>query len=235
MDNTLLSYLNKRLEKTDTPNEPYKAPGPVITISREVGCSGLDIAFGLAKSLNKSRNTDKWKVLSKEIFQQSARELDLNAEKVARIFKQEGRSAFEEILDAFSDKRFKSEKKIKKTVTDVIRSFAEDGFCIIVGRGGNIIAASIKNSLHVRMVAPLDYRIETIMRKHQCNQMESREFITKVEKERYAYRHNVMSNSSKDPEIFDLTINRSSFDRDMTIRLIHKAIKEKKILDDYKE
>ena len=161
--------------------------------------------------------------------------MDLNAEKVARIFKQLGRSAFEEILDAFSEKRFKSDKRIKKTVTDVIRSFAEDGFCIIVGRGGNIIASGIKNSLHVRMVAPLDYRIETIMQKHKCNQMEAREFIDKVEKERYAYRHNVMNNSSKGPEIFDLTINCASFDKDMTIRLIHKAVKEKKILDDFRE
>jgi hypothetical protein len=53
MKNSLLEYLNKRmLHKKPEPQHQYeRPPGPVITISREVGCSGIAIAEDLAHRL----------------------------------------------------------------------------------------------------------------------------------------------------------------------------------------
>ena len=121
-------------------------PGPIISISREVGCNGVKLANKLATSLNKNNMERDWKVLSKEVFHESAKELDLEPEKVRRILKQD-KYIFNDILNAFGTRRFKSEKKVVKTVTEVIRTFAFDGFCIIVGRAGHFIARDIKLSL----------------------------------------------------------------------------------------
>lgn len=234
MRNELFTYLNKRIGLTSTHTSLTGKPsGPVITISREVGCSGLELAGALAERLNQLNMTWKWRVLSKEIFQQSAIELNTDPEKVAKIFRQSDRNAFDEILNTFSEKRFNSEKKIKKTVCNVIRHFADEGFCIIVGRGGNYLTSGIRNSIHIRLVAPLEDRISSIMGKNRLNREEAISFISRVEKERLAYRNAVMNKDTDKPEIFDLTFNKSVFTTKMIIEIALIAIKNKQILDDY--
>lgn len=232
MSNALLSYLNKRLGEENSMDSTIGPPGPVITISREVGCNGVKLAHKIAKRLNK-RNLDKdWKVLSKEVFYESAKELDVEPEKVQRIFRQSDRYVFNDILDAFSTRKYRSEKKIVKTVTDVIRTFSKEGFCIIVGRAGHIIAQDIKNALHMRLVAPLEYRIKTIMENNHLNREEAIDFIEKVENERLLFRKSI-GKVEYEEDMFDMFLNRASFDDEKTIDLIEMAIEKKNILGDY--
>lgn len=230
MGNSLLNYLNQRLhEEIPQTRGDSGYAGPVITISREVGCNGLVVANLLATELNKKRMMADWKVLSKEVFYKSAQELNLEPEKIRKIFKRTDKFTFEEILNAFGDKRYKSEAKIAKTVRDVIYSLAVDGYNIIVGRGSHIIAHDIKNSLHLRLVAPIEYRVANIMKNNQLSRSEALVFIERVESERIAFHKLVHADCMKD-NTFDLTINRASFTDEQVIRLILDAIEMKNIL-----
>lgn len=220
MANSLLSYLNKRVVQSQLSGSTDKVPGPVITISREVGCSGLELANALKEKLQQLHHQENWKVLSKEIFQISARELDLEPDKVAKIFKQFDRTAFDDILYTFREKRSISEKKVRHTVVDVIKSFAEDGHCIIVGRAGNVIAGSIKNAIHIRLVAPDEFKINSIMGKNHLGKEEARKFIIEEEKDRLAYRKAVLDKHSDQPEIFDVTFNRAEFDTECIVDFV---------------
>lgn len=229
MSNALLTYLNKRMGKDNVYSSNKGNPGPVITISREVGCNGVKLAKKLANDLNKLNHSLEWKVLSKEVFFASAKELDMEPDKVRNIFKQSGSYAFNDILKAFSTRKFKSEKKIIRTVTDVIRTFAIDGYCIIVGRAGHIIAHDIKDALHLRFFAPLEYRIKTIMENNLLNREEAIEFIRKVEEERIAFRRAIGQETQEEDDLFDLSINRSSFSDEDVINLIGFAADKKQI------
>lgn len=231
MSNALLEYLNNRLGEQRATVNRKKIPGPLITISREVGCNGVKLANKMADSLNQRNFDFSWKVLSKEVFFHSAKELDMDPEQVERVFKFDS-FMFNEILYAFSTKKFKSEKKVIRTVIEVIRSFAEDGFCIIVGRAAHIIAHDIKNSLHLRLVAPLEYRIKTIMTNNYLNREEAIEFILKVEKERAAFRK-AIKKEALEADTFDLYLNRASFQDNEAIELIELAAEKKKIFNDY--
>lgn len=203
--------------------------GPVITISREVGCNGLVLARLIAERLNWKMAKVSWNVLSKEIFYESAKELDLDPEKVRQTFKKTDRYIFEEILNAFKEKRYKSEERIIKTVKEVVRTLAIDGYCIIVGRASHIITSDIKNALHIRLTAPLGYRINTIMTNNKLNRNEAIAFIEKVEKERAAFRK-VLKESSLREDFFDITINRGSFTNEQAVDLVEFAIEKKGIL-----
>ena len=224
MGNALMTYLNKRLAEENLFEKHGKMPGPVITISREVGCNGLDLAQKIAKRLNQQNLKSDWKVLSKEIFYESARELNLNPEKVRKIFKQTDKYAFDEILNAFNNRSFKSERKIIKSVIDVIRTLAFDGFCIIVGRAGHVIAKDIKNALHLRLIAPLEYRVKVIMENKNLNRQEALVFIQKVEQERIAFRK-AISEDNPGMDYFDLYINRASFNDEDVVNIIEFAIR----------
>lgn len=228
MENTLIAYMNKRLTKEASPGKGIYEPGPVITISRESGCNGSSLARSLAGHLNQQNPSNQWRVLSKEIFHKSAEELNVDLGTVTKIFKQTDRYLFEEILKAFSNRQYKSEKIIIKTVVDILRTFAEEGHCIILGRAGHIIAKDIQRSLHIRVVAPLEYRLKVIMKKNNLNRAGALVLMRKIENERIAFRKAINEGLCEDN--FDITLNRASFDRHSMIELIDKAIRVKKIL-----
>lgn len=232
MGNALLEYLTKRMGNQKVYSNPNNVPGPLITISREVGCNGVKLAHKIAARLNQRHLGPDWKVLSKEVFFKSAKELDMEPEKVQRVFKYSDSYAMNDILNAFGTKKFKSEKKVIKTVNDVIRTFAEEGFCIIVGRAGHIIAHDIENALHLRFLAPLEYRIKTIMDNNRLNRHEAIDFIKKVEKERKAFRKAIKQEETE-IELFDLCINRASFTDEEAIDLIETAAEKKNIFKHY--
>lgn len=234
MSNALMGYLNQRLIKEKSENTyGLDQAGPIITISREVGCNGLVVANLIANKLNKNIFVAKWQVLSKEIFYKSALELNMDPERVRRIFKQSDKYAFEEILKALSTKNYKSEKRIVNTVIEVVRSMAIDGFAIIVGRAGHIIANDINNAIHIRLTAPLNYRIKNIQVNNDLNREEATRFIKKVEKERAAFRKAIREENLRE-ELFDLTINRATFSDENIVGLIENAIEKKGILQDIK-
>lgn len=232
MGNSLIHYLNKRL-RMDSSIDRGQTAGPVITISREVGCNGIKLANALAAQLNKQRMQSEWRVLSKEIFYESAKELNIAPEAVRQTLKKNDRFIFEQILKAFNDKNYKSEAKIIKTVKDVVRALAIDGFNIIVGRASHIIAGDIKAAMHIRLVAPIDYRINTIIQNNNLSKAEAIKFIEKVEQERIMYRK-ALKEESLCEEQFDLIINRASFNDEQAVKLIEMAIDQKQILYNFK-
>lgn len=234
MRNSLMIYLNKRLSEDNDTKIKSSVAGPVITISREVGCNGLKFARLLANRLNTHKLSSDWRVLSKEVFYESARELNMEPERIRKTFKKSEKYVFEEIIKAFNDKNYKSERKIIKTVADVVLSFAIDGFCIIVGRAGHIIAKDIKNALHIRLVAPLDYRIKNIMENNRLNREEAILFIEKVEKERMAFRKAIGGEKTQQTELFDISINRAMFSDEEIVDIVEYAVNKKKILQMYK-
>lgn len=226
MTNTLINYFNKRLlEQNKQAGYKKKELGPVITISREVGCNGLILAKLLASELEKKYGTN-WEVQSKEVFYKSAHELDLHPERIRKTMKSSEKSTFDQILKAFNDKKYKSDQKIAKTVRDVVRTFAEEGHNIIVGRASHIVAKDIKKALHLRLIAPLDYRIKTIMHNNKLAKNEAKAFIEKVEKERAAFRKALKADDMAD-DFFDLTINRASFTPEEAVELILFALDKK--------
>ena len=231
MNNTLMVYLSKRLHqnsnKYQAPNHP---PGPVICISREVGCGGVNIARLLAFELEKMGTCKRWKVLSKEILEESARELNMDPHKLRNYLKEGDRSMFDDILSAFSEKRYKSDRKITKTLIDLISSFANDGHCIIVGRAGHIIARNIQKSLFIKLTAPLNWRIKQIMEKFDLNIREATDLIEKTERERENLQRHIGGENYQDYG-FDLTINLSRLNITEVIGLIKYAAQTKGLLE----
>ncbi len=231
MKNNLLSYLNKRMEEAEKEQTPFVKPaGPVITISREVGCGGLQISRQLAEELNKYAYCGKWQVVSKEILSESAQGLQVAPEKVERLMKLDQHFAFDEILAAFTDKYYKSNRVIMKTVREVIRNFAVDGCCIILGRGGHIIAGDIKNALHIRLIAPLDWRVNRISESRGLPHAEALQYVKETDQERDLLHKYFLKDKTAE-ENYDLVVDVSRFSKSMVVRLISYAFQCKCVPD----
>ena len=223
MTNILLKYLEDRY-KHDIPKEEVESPGPVITISRDFGCPANLCATDVAELLTKmdEGENEPWRVISKEILEQASKELGLTPEKIEFVFKFEKRSAVDEVLEALSAKYYKSERKIKNTIREVIRSVGEQGRVIIVGRAGSAILQDIPNSLHVKLIAPLNFRVDGVSRRHEISHNEARKLTEGMDKKRAQLRSEFAGKRIHSVD-YDLIFNCEKFETENIVELIAKA------------
>jgi len=55
----------------------------------------------------------------------------------------------------------------------VIRDLAEEGEVAVLGRGGQIILRDTPNALHVRVVAPFEHRVRTLVQRDRIEEREA--------------------------------------------------------------
>jgi cytidylate kinase len=231
MANILLKYLEDRYKYKIPSSDERKSAGPLITISRYYGCPANKCAKTLANLLTEMEGSQEnpWKVINKEILEQSAKELGLSPEKIEFVFNFEKRSAVDEILAALSSKYYKSERKIKNTIRDVIHAIGEQGRVIIVGRGGAPILKDIPNSLHIKIFASLDHRIKYISKQNGITHYEARELAKEMDENRSQLR---MEFAGRKMELidYDLIFNSEKFNTDEIAKIIAQVSKMKGLI-----
>jgi cytidylate kinase len=214
MENRLFEYMNRRIGGDFVPSDTIKDPGPVITISRQTGCGARGIAWTICEELNKrnpSVKTDrKWRFISREILQESAEQLNLDPSALKSVIDDKDRGIMDQIVGALSTHSHKSDQKIMKTVQDVIRQFGNNGNVIIIGRGGASICHDIRLSLHIRLVAPEDWRISEIARRLDFSKAYATEYVKKRDVERELLVTKLLGRKP-DSSAYDIELNRSRF------------------------
>jgi cytidylate kinase len=228
MSEILNDYMSKRLNEINL-NDIKTRKGPVVTISRAAGCTSNNVSKQLVVRLNELSDEPKWKVISKEILHDSAVELKLNPDKIKTIFETKSRNMFDEIVQTFISDDYQLEKKMIKTVTNVIHRFGAEGYKIIIGRAGNCICSDIQHSLHIRIDAPLNWRIERVERTKKISKEDALNWIIHTDRDRDNFRKSVKGKKVESDD-YDLIINQSSFSEDDISEIIINALKRKKIL-----
>ncbi len=185
----LSKYLADRYQETLS-GQKYK--GPVVTIAREFGCPSREIAIELADRLNQIKSSKakkiEWRYITKEILFESARELKLDPSEIEYVFKYEKKSFFDEILSSQSRKYYHSDRKIRRTIARVIRNMASEGNVIIVGRGGVAVTRDIERSLHIKLEAPIEWRVLRVAERHCLSEKDARKMAMEVDKKRMELR-----------------------------------------------
>jgi len=212
----LSKYLNDWY-KEDPARNIY--PGPVITLSREVGCPAKKLAASLTDRLNTLKSTRSkthpWHWISKEILYESARELEVDSSQIQHIFDYKSRGVLEDILLAQSKSYYKSDLKIRTTIAKVIRRFGNEGNAIIVGRGGVAITRDISKSLHIFLEAPVEWRAIRVAEKHSLTIEQARHYAQSIDKKRTQFRE-MFQGRGNDYTCFDLRLNCMTLEiRDM--------------------
>jgi cytidylate kinase len=228
MENRLFEYMNKRIGGDFTPSLIIKDPGPVITISRQTGCGARGIAWAICDELNKRKTAVKtegnWRYINREILQESAEQLNLDTRALKSVIDDKNRGIMDEIVGALSTHSHKSDQKILKTVQDVIRQFAINGKVIIIGRGGANICKDIKLALHIKLVAPEDWRISEIARRLDFSKAYATEYVKKRDVERELLVTKLFG-KKPDSSMYDIEINRSRFtEKELADAIIQLAL-----------
>ncbi len=208
-------------------------PGPVITISRELGCPAKLLACQLAERLNKVKSKkakdQPWRWISKEILDESAKHLNVDCDQIEHVFDYKNRGVLEDILFAQSKDFYKSDLKIRTTIAKVIRNFANQGNAIIVGRGGVAITRDIPLSLHIMLEAPLEWRAVRTATKREITIDKARTYAQSIDKKRMQFR-DYYQGKGNDYTRFDLKINCMTFSLEEIVEVIIGAVESRNMI-----
>lgn len=208
-------------------------PGPVVTISRELGCPAKTIACELSDQLNTMKSSKAkdhpWRWISKEILNESAKELDVDCNQIEHVFDYKTRNVLEDLLLAQSKDYYKSDMKIRTTIAKVIRGFANNGNAIIVGRGGVAITRDIPKSLHIMLEAPLEWRAVRTSTKHNMSLEQARSYAQSIDKKRAQFR-NYFHGKGTDYTRFDLKFNCMTLKNEEIVGIIVGAMKTRGLI-----
>jgi cytidylate kinase len=190
--------------------EENPSPGPYVTISREYGCNGMTLGLLLAEVLNDEAPPGKaWKVYGRDILEQLAVETNLATELIEELRAREPRLLVDFFRSLFH-RKIPSGYEIRNRITAIVRGLAYEGYAIIVGQGSAGATADIENGLSIRLEAPLEHRVEQVVKREGGSPAAARMTIRKREKER-RYLEKIYAMRFPRTPAFDLVYDDSRF------------------------
>jgi cytidylate kinase len=202
-----------------------------ITISREYGSAGGEIATRLARHL-------KWQLIDHEIVERVALEMgtslgaaeayDERTEGIlARIFNnlQSLQPAY---MAGASPKAFlKNEETYLKTVSQIVLAAATQGHVIIVGRGSQVLLAQKRDVLHVRIIAPFEKRVDYVMTREGIDRAAAEARIKMKDHDRTKHLETAFHQKPDDAHLYDVVLSTAFLDLDSAVEIISLALQQK--------
>lgn len=190
----------------------------IITIARQHGSSGREIAQELSKQLN-------IRCFDKEIVDEAA----------------ENSSICKELIDSFDEKRVSPfilqstqypsmnyglglNIQVASAQFDVIRNLADKGDCIFVGRCADYILRDRKDLTRVFIMGEQDEKIRCIMNRQGISESEAKKKIKQVDKDRSSYYKYYTDQIWGESSNYDLCINSSKIGIEGSVNVIRAYI-----------
>jgi cytidylate kinase len=201
----------------------------VITISRELGSEGDKIADLLYQELGYRR-------VDKAMLTQMAREAGVDIEAVlavergfakkARLISDQMTSLYSRQPTAFEGKAALDDQTYERVVRKTMEQFAEQGDAIIVGRGGQMVLGDWPTTLHVRLYAVPEVRVQRLLQRSDISEQEARRRIAESDEQKRQYIRRMHNKANwKDPKYYDLTINTGHISPRVAAQIIILAAK----------
>ena len=190
----------------------------IITIARQHGSSGREIAQELSKQLGV-------RCFDKEIVDEAA----------------ENSSICKELIDSFDEKRVSPfilqstqypsmnyglglNIQVASAQFDVIRNLADKGDCIFVGRCADYILRERKDLTRVFIMGEQSEKIKCIMNRQAVTEAEAKKKIKQVDKDRSSYYKYYTDQIWGESSNYDLCINSSKIGVEGSVNVIRAYI-----------
>lgn len=199
----------------------------VITIGRQPGSGGKEIAELLSKRMNIS-------VYDKTLLEEAARESGIDTTVFENADEQENESFLGGIFsihgaitDYFHSDSIMDKDKLFELQSETIQSLADRESCVIVGRCAEYVLREHPAKLSIFITADTEDRIKRIMNSEGLDREKAVEHIEKSDKRRRSYHDYYATSHWGDANSYDLCINSSRMGLEQTAEFILDFIKRR--------
>jgi cytidylate kinase len=165
----------------------------VLTLARELGTGERSFAAMLGERL-------RVRVYDRELLEQESVRLGIDAEVLKQV--DEGPAGLlQRVLPNSLYKRY------FKAMGTLMNELAERGGVLFVGRGGSRFLRQRPETFHVRLVAPMDFRVRRVMEHRWVREELARRLISESDGARRHFYHDYFGAGWADPVEYHLTVN----------------------------
>lgn len=197
----------------------------IITIGRQFGCGGREIATKLAEELGVN-------VYGKEMLDRAAKESGI-CQELFETHDEKPSSSFlySLVMDTYSMgfnagafNEMPLNHKVFLAQFDTIKKIASEGPCVFVGRCADYALESFDNVISIYIHADLDARIKRIARVYDMSDAKAKDLIVKTDKKRASYYNYYTNKKWGDASSYDYCLNSSVLGIDGTLEAIKNII-----------
>lgn len=199
---------------------------PVITIAREYGSGGHDLAVAISEKL-------QIKLYDKELIDLATKASDgMSKDTFKRADEKAGSSLLYSLTmggypyGLTSAQSLPINDQLYILQSSIIEKAASEGPCVILGRCGNYILKNHPNVLKIYLTADKEYRKASIIRKGLATEKKAADVISKFDKQRANYYNFYTNQRWNDLTNYDLVINTSKFSIDEVVNVVLTAVGE---------
>ncbi len=181
----------------------------IVTISREMGSGGYEIAAATAKALG-------FAYASREILLEAARAYEVPEEKIIDVADRR--------LSLWE--RFDEEKRRYLTFIEAAYyNFVQRGNVVTAGRGGPFFLRGVSHVLKVRIMAPVDVRVRRVMQREKLDQRAAAQRVRDYDREMAGRLDYLFGVDWTHPQHYDLVLNTEAdtwqFYVDLLVAAVH--------------
>lgn len=203
--NWQFSQMERREEKVSV---------PVITISREPGSGGRLLAQEIAHQYGLD-------LFHQEVLHKMAASAKVN-ETLLGTLDERSLNTLENWIASLVHERHLWPDQYLRHLMKVIGIIGRHGGAVVVGRGANFILPS-DSRFRVRVVAPLEVRIDRVVRNFDVSREEAKSRIIRTESDRSAFIRKYFNADISDPTQYELVINTEKISIETAAKTVASA------------
>jgi cytidylate kinase len=204
-----------------TQSEPSPPPAPSVTISRESGIDTTPVADELVRILNAAEPGKQWIGYDRALVERVARDHDLS-EEIVSTFSERDRDWFSHFAAGLPGSE--PAVDVGRRVAQTVRGLARVGRAVLVGRGGQCVLAELPHVLHVRLYAPLDWRVEQQALREGIAASSMRQRLQDEDAARVRFIKNHFRRDVRSPELYGVQLNMSQMTPGRAARAISHLV-----------
>ena len=186
-----------------------------VAISRQAGAGGSEVARLVGERLG-------WPVWDKNLLERVAERYRLDRTMLELVDETESSWVYD-VLGTWMDCRIISQDKYVSYLMRVILAVARRQPCVLVGRGAQFVLARDKG-LAVRLIAPLEMRVQRVMQQRGLSADQARRYIEDTDRGRREFVKRFFHHDIDDPALYDLVINTARRGIEGAVRQIILAV-----------
>jgi cytidylate kinase len=183
---------------TRSASQPPESCGHYISISREAGAGGEQIARTVSDQLG-------WKVLDRELLALVAKAADCSAIDV-ELIDETGMRWVTELFNHWIEHAPVSYEKYLICLAAVMRAATRQNNVVIVGRGSQFLLPR-EEGLSVRVIASKQFRIDQAQRVRDLSAKQARDWVEQTDRNRREFIEQHFHHDPSDMHLYDLVIN----------------------------
>lgn len=188
---------------------------PVVTISRQMGTFGMEVAQSLQGMLG-----PPWRLWDQQLIDAIANHANVRKEMVEAL-DEHAQGDIETVVKSLLGVGGIESPGYHRHLVEVLISIERSGFAIVLGRGANFV---LRQALNVRLKAPLPARIKRVMEQMNVSAEEAKRIIRESDKQRSAFVKQMFNHHIDDEDAYDLIIHSEEMTPQGIARIIHTAL-----------